>query len=506
MELTRRDVLKAGAVLAARGGRAASRRPNLLLLMADQFRADCLGLDGNRVIRTPNLNRIGSEGIYFRCAYSSTPTCTPARAGLLTGMSPWHHGMLGYSRVGERYPVEMPRLLRGAGYYTTGIGKMHYHPQRNLHGFHQTLLDESGRAESPDFRSDYRAWFWSQEPNLNPDATGISWNSYRSGVYALPEHLHPTVWTANTAVNFLNGYRRPEPFFLKVSFARPHSPYDPPERFWRMYEDAPLPAARVGKWATRYAPKSDETENLWHGDLGAEQVRRSRQGYYGSVSFLDEQIGRILEALEKRGLLEETLIVFAVDHGDMTGDHHLWRKSYAYETSARIPMMMRWPAGLISSARGQVLRETVELRDVLPTFCDAAGVTVPEAVDGRSLLPLASGKKDGWRPYLDLEHDVCYNVSNHWNALTDGKRKYIYHARDGEEQLFDLEKDPAELDDLAPLPAHEAELRRWRERMVNHLAERGEKWVRGGRLIPRPESILHSPNYPGCSCHPAKRT
>ena len=504
MEPTRRDILRSGAAFAARVGAAATRRPNLLLLMADQFRADCIGLDGNRVIKTPNLDRIGSEGVHFRCAYSSTPTCTPARAALLTGMSPWRHGMLGYSRVGERYPVEMPRLLRDAGYYTFGIGKMHYHPQRNLHGFHQTILDESSRVESIDSRSDYRSWFWSLAPNLNPDSTGIGWNSYRASPYAPPEHLHPTRWTADTAVRFLADYNRPEPFFLKVSFARPHSPYDPPERFWKIYEDAALPPARVGKWAARYAPKSDETENLWHGDLGAAQVRRSRQGYYGSVSFVDEQIGRILDALEKRKLLEETLIVFTVDHGDMTGDHNLWRKSYAYESSARIPMMMRWPAGLVSSRRGQVLRQTVEVRDILPTFCEAAGATVPDAVDGRSMLALANGKPDGWRPYIDLEHDVCYNPSNHWNALTDGKWKYIYHAQDGEEQLFDLAGDPAEMNDLSAQPSQEAELRRWRERMVAHLAERGEEWVKSGRLVPRPKSILHSPNYPGCSCHPKR--
>jgi choline-sulfatase len=493
--LTRRDLLRAPAVLATRG-----RRLHLLLLMADQFRADCLALDGNRVIRTPNLDRLGREGVHFRSAYSSTPTCTPARAALLTGMSPWRHGMLGYSRVGERYPVELPRLLREAGYYTLGIGKMHYHPQRNLHGFHQTILDESGRAENPDFRSDYRAWFWSQAPNLDPDATGISWNSCRAGVYALPERLHPTVWTADTAVHFLNTFQRPEPFFLKVSFARPHSPYDPPERFWKMYEDAALPAARVGRWAARYASTSDETENLWHGDLGAAQVRRSRQGYYGSVSLVDEQIGRILEALERRGLLEETLIVFTADHGDMTGDHHLWRKSYAYESSARIPMLLRWPAGLVSARRGQVRREVVEIRDILPTFCQAAGISVPDAVEGRSLLNLAN-----WRPYLDLEHDVCYDVSNHWNALTDGRWKYIYHARNGEQQLFDLEADPAEMDDLAPLAAHEPQLRLWRSRLVEHLAGRGEAWVKGGRLVARPHSILHAPGYPGCSCHPARK-
>jgi arylsulfatase A-like enzyme len=498
--MTRRNFL---ATPAAAWSRAADR-PHLLLLMADQFRADCVGADGNRAIHTPHLDRLAAEGALFRCAYSTTPTCTPARSALLTGLGPWRHGMLGYGRVGEKYPIEMPRALRDAGYYTFAIGKMHYHPQRNSHGFHQVLLDESGRAESPDFRSDYRAWFFSEAPHLDPDATGIGWNDYRSAVYALPERLHPTRWMGDTAVRFLETYSRPEPFFLKVSFARPHSPYDPPERFMRRYADADLPAARVGAWAARYAERSDSSNNIWHGDMGAAQVRRSRQGYYGSVTFVDEQIGRILGALEKRGWLDRTLILFTSDHGDMTGDHHLWRKSYAYQSSARIPMLMRWPAGLVSARRGQVLAQPAELRDILPTLLDAASAAPSAALDGRSLLAPLRGEP--WREFIDLEHDVCYSPANHWNALTDGRWKYIFHARDGAEQLFDLTRDPAELHDLAPEAAHAAQLRLWRGRLIEHLAERGERWVKVGRLALRPESHLYSPHYPGCRCHPLPKS
>lgn len=359
------------------------------------------------------------------------------------------------------------------------------------------MLDESGRIESPDFRSDYRAWFWSEAPNLDPDATGIGWNSYRAAPYALPERLHPTLWTGQTAVNFLRSYSRPEPFFLKVSFARPHSPYDPPQRFWRLYEDAALPPAVVGDWAQGYAPRSSDRDELWHGDLGAVQVRQSRQGYYGSVTFVDEPMGRILEALQERGWLEQTLIVFTADHGDMTGDHHLWRKSYAYQASARIPMLVRWPQGLVSAPRGQVLRQPVELRDLLPTLLDAAGAPLPEGLDGRSLLELLRGRTEAWRAWIDLEHDVCYSPENHWNALTDGRWKYIFHARDGREQFFRLETDPGELRDLAGDPAHQGALRTWRRRLVQHLAERGERFVSNGRPALRPESYLYSPNYPG---------
>jgi choline-sulfatase len=485
--------LAAGAALSSR---TAPSKPNILLLMADQFRGDALGCDGNEQIHTPHLDRLASEGARFRCAYSSTPTCTPARAALLTGLSPWRHGLLGYGKVADRYPVEMPRLLASAGYFTAVIGKCHYTPQRNTHGFDEALLDESGREESIDFRSDYRSWFYSVAPQANPDQTAIGWNDYRAAPYALPEELHPTTWTASTAVKFLQDYQRTQPFFLKVSFERPHSPYDPPQRWWKHYEDAALPKARVGAWAERYTPRSGPDYEIWHGDLGEAQVRSSRQGYYGSVSHVDEQIGGVLEALEKRGWLEETLIVFVADHGDMTGDQNLWRKSYAYEPSARIPMLLRWPSGLVSAKRGTVQAEPVEIRDILPTFLDAAGAAEPNRpLDGRSLLDLARGAKD-WRRFIDLEHDVCYNPANHWNALTDGRMKYIFHARDGEEQLFDLTQDRCELKNLAADTAYSGALSQWREKLVAHLAVRGERFVKNGRLALRPESYLYSPNYP----------
>ena len=487
----------AGAVRAAAAQQSAPahERPHILMIMDDQHRADCLGVDGNRSIHTPNLDRLAREGAYFRCAYSSTPTCTPARAALLTGLSPWNHGMLGYGRIAPQYQYQKPQALRDAGYQTLAIGKNHFTPQRNSHGYHQIVLDESGRVENPEFRSDYRAWFWSQAPGLNPDATGIGFNDFRARAYALPEELHPTRWTADTAINFIRNYDGKRPFFTKVSFARPHSPYDPPERFLRMYRDARLPEAQVGSWAARYAARSDDSNNIWHGDMGPAQVRHSRQGYYGSVSFLDEQIGRIVEALEKRGWLEQTLILFFSDHGDMTGDHHLWRKSYAYEASARIPMLMRWPKGLIAAERGQSIAAPVEIRDILPTLLDAAGVTPARKLDGGSLLQLAGGAAD-WRKHIDLEHDVCYSPANHWNALTDGSVKYIFHARDGEEQLFDLKADPGELRDLAGQPQHSATLREWRGRMLGHLSERGEPFVKGGKLALRPEKKLYSPAYP----------
>ena len=505
-KITRRRLLKtavasAAAMRMAHAGLAAEERasrPNILFLMGDQHRGDCLGADGNRAILTPNLDRLAAEGARFRCAYSSVPSCTPARATILTGLSPWHHGMLGYSRVAERYPHELPRMIRSAGYHTLGIGKMHFHPQRNTHGYHKTILDESGRAQSPDFVSDYRQWFKSVAPDLDPDATGIGWNSHRAAPYALPEHLHPTNWTGTEAVNFLESYDAPEPFLLKVSFARPHSPYDSPERFWKMYRDVDLPQRVLGDWCERHAQRGKpHSDSLWQGDLGPEKPREARAGYYGNVTFIDEQIGRMLDVLDKRGWLENTLILYTADHGDMLGDHHLWRKTYGYEPSARIPMLIRRPGCLGATERGQVISQPVELRDILPTFLDAAGVACdPAQFDGRSMLELVRGNTDGWRETIDMEHSTCYAKENNWTGLTDGRFKYIYYAPDGRQQLFDLENDPDETRDLSSVPEHQETLRAWRRRMVDHLAERGEPFVVGGDLGIRPERTLHSPNYP----------
>jgi len=520
-KFSRRDMFKmavAAGASASLPGRSlaaqtpAKHRPNILLIMADQHRGDCLGVDGNSAIRTPNMDTLAREGVRFRNAYTSTPSCIPARAGLLTGLSPWNHGLLGMDGwpIATRYAAEMPRSLHDAGYYTTTIGKNHFDPPRQSHGYDMMLNDEHHDIVNV-FRSDYHSWFWDKAPNISGpagpndtsdavDGCGFGWkdfwNAYQAKAFPYPEHLHRTQWVGQSAVNFLHTYDRTQPFFLKVSFIPPHSPYIPPKRLMRQYRDADLPKAFHGAWSEKYRPRSGPGLDIWHGDLGPEQVRRSREGYYGQVTFVDEQVGHILDELDARGLMEETLILYCSDHGDMLGDHYMWRKVQPYQSSARIPMLMRWPKGLISAQRGQVLSQPTELRDIMATFLDAASAQAPEKLDGRSLLSLAAGKTEGWRPYIDLEHDVCYSPLVHWNALTDGHTKYIFHAHDGSEQLFDLDHDPQELQDLSSASAHLNQLKLWRGRMVEHLSERGEDWVKDGKLMVRPKSMPISPNYP----------
>jgi arylsulfatase len=469
-------------------------RLNLLFVMTDQHRADCLGSDGNPAIKTPNLDRLAKEGVRFRNAYSSTPTCTPARTALLTGLSPWNHGMLGYGEIPPNLPYEKPRALRDAGYSTTSIGKNHFSPWRNGHGYEQMLLDEhSSMGRKPmEERTDYESWFYSQEPNQNPYATGLGWNDYEGRPFVLPERLHATTWTGDMAVRHLETYRDPRPFYLKVSFIRPHSPYDPPQRHWKMYEDTELPEAKVGRWAARFEKPSSDRPDIWHGKLNPRVIRNSRRAYYACISHVDEQIGRMLETLEKQKQLDQTLIVFTSDHGDMTGDHNLWRKSYAYQASARIPMIVRLPG----ATGGRVLDHPVELRDIFPTLLDAAGQQPARPLDGDSMLKLVRNPSTPWRQFIDLEHNICYAPSNNWNALTDGRTKYIFHAFNGEEQLFDLQKDPHELNDLSKVVESDQLLRLWRQRLLLHFEQRGEPFLVNGQLGLRPKGVPFSPNFP----------
>ena len=492
---TGNDSSKLSKAPATKGG-----KPHIIFIMSDQHRGDALHCMVNKAVISPNIDKLAQEGSLFVCGYSSAPSSTPARAGLLTGMSPWHHGMLGYGKVASKYKYEMPQMLRDLGYYTFGIGKMHWFPQKALHGFHATLVDESGRSETRDFISDYREWFQLQAPGKNPDLTGIGWNNHNAGTYKLEERLHPTAWTGQTACELIRNYDSDQPLFLKVSFARPHSPYDPPKRYLDMYEKVDIPVPFVGDWCGKYAERKDPervSKDAAFANLGEEYAVNSRRHYYANVTFIDDQIGQIIQTLKEKGMYENAIICYTADHGDMLGDHYHWRKTYAYEGSAKIPYIIKWPSAMTTQAiRGKRIEQPVELRDFLPTFIELAGGTVPDDMDGKSLVALASGNKNGWRKYIDLEHATCYSADNYWCALTDGKMKYIWFIHTGEEQLFDLSSDPGEQKNLSGNSRYADRLVEMRKAMVDHLQERGTEFVKDGKLAVRDQTLLYSPNYP----------
>lgn len=458
--------------------------------MTDQQRWDSLGCMGG-MVETPNLDWLASQGTVFDHAYSATPSCVPARASLMTGMDPWHTGILG---MGGGQPEcanlsnTLPEALSASGYHSIGVGKMHFRPQRSLQGFHRTVLDESRRRLDPGFISDYQRWF---ERNAHPDSDtyehGIDANSWMSRPTTVPEHLHPTNWTATESLRALQTRDPSRPFFLKMSFARPHSPYDPPPYYFDLYDRQQLPEAVVGDWAERNdVPTEAVNVNAWRGRRSADEIARARAGYFGSITHIDHQIGRLLIELQDMDQFENTMFVFTSDHGDMLGDHHLWRKTYAYEGSAHIPLVIRLPQPVRECTNRAVAARSdapVCLQDLMPTILETCKINIPETVDGFSLLGECLGQDAGRREFVHGEHSTCYHPDQEMQYLTDGRWKYIWLPRLDEEQLFDLSADPYECNDLSGQEPHAETLGAWRARLVRILASRNAGLTDGDKLV-----------------------
>ena len=458
-------------------------RPNIVFFLADQMRSDCLGILGHPVVQTPHLDDMARNGVLFSSAYSACPSCIASRASMFTGLSPSSHGRLGYQdQVRWHYEDMLPEVLAAAGYQTHCAGKTHFYPQRAHLGFQSLDSYEARQNFDGTYVNDYYEWLRERtNGRLEEHDHGLTDNSWVARPSHLPEELHNSTWTATMAIRFLRRRDRTRPFFLNVSFHRPHAPLDPPRAFYDLYRDREVPPVPVGDWAAVHDLPVDSVD-AWHGHLGPQELAQARRAYCAQVAHIDSQIGRILEALAREIRPGPTYLLFASDHGEMLGDHHLFRKCYAYEGSAKIPLILRAP----EASAAQVCSEPVVCEDIYPTILEMAGLAAPRRTEGRSLLPILarSGGSLG-REYVHGEHSAFYSPETAMQFLTDGREKYVWFTLSGREQLFDLERDPEETRNLAQDPGSAARLGRWRARMVATLAERPEDGLcDGARLIP----------------------
>ena len=452
-------------------------RPNILLLMTDQQRGDCLGVDGHPALLTPTMDTIARGGSRFARAYTTCPTCIAARRSLLSGQFPATHGMVGY-RDGVEWdaPPTLPQVLSQAGYHTYLAGRgMHQHPPRKRYGFDHMVVHQGGE-------SDYREWLARREPEGSGGyyGTGVMHNDWTARPWHLPEAYHTTNWTVNQALEFLRKRDPSAPFFLAVSFIAPHPPLVPPAAYMERYLRVELPPPVLGDWAI---PPPDRGLGLGQAaanvDLQGEALRAARAAYFGLINHVDDQLNRLLNPVDgiDRMTGGNTVVLFCSDHGEMLGDHYLWRKTVPYEPSARIPLLVRAPERFGLRA-GAVVDAPVCLEDVMPTLLELAGAEIPETVEGRSLLPLLRGESASWREHLHIEHAPMHH------SLTDGREKYIWFAADGREQFFDLAADPQECRDRAGCPGDAERVARWRGQLIQELAGRPEGFTDGERLIP----------------------
>jgi arylsulfatase len=464
-------------------------RSNLVLICVEQWRGDCLSIDGHSVVHTPYLDEMASKGTRFRRAYTAVPSCIASRAALFTGLSQRSHGRVGYQDgVAWNYPTTLAGEFTRHGYQTQAIGKMHVYPERSQVGFQNVILHDGplpyARRHNPnyDLVDDYLPWLRQQ---LGRDADdwdhGIFCNSFVARPWDKPEYVHPTDFVVSQALGFLRRRDPRKPFFLYLSFHRPHPPYDPPAWAFEQYLYQAMPEVPVGDWIDMFADqRRPYRHDAFFAQVAPDILQRARAGYYGHQTHIDHQINRFLEALRVFDLYDNTYFCFVADHGELLGDHHMFRKCLPYEGSARVPFILRGPhdSGI---RRGAACNALVELRDVMPTLLDCAGLPIPESVEGHSLLPIARGEAEGVRSTLHSEHTL-FGQSIQW--LTDGHEKYIWFSQTGQEQLFNLDDDPQELHDLAGRPASADRLAHWRGSLVEELMGREEGFTDGKRLIP----------------------
>ncbi len=458
-------------------------QPNILLIVVDEMRGDCLVVAGHPDVKTPYLDTLAVQGVRFECAYSATPSCIPARAALMTGLTQDGHGRYGYrDRVHWDYPHTMPGELTSAGYQTQCVGKMHVHPLRSLQGFMNIELHDgylhSYRDHSVPYYENQKIaddYFHFLKQNLGIDAdvtdTGLECNSWVARPWIYEEKYHPTNWATDRSIDFLRRRDRDKPFFLMTSYVRPHAPYDAPQVYFDMYKDKKLRPPFVGDWADRDAlERNARIYNNSTGPADPQLVHDQMVGYYACITHLDHQIGRLINALTDDGCLRDTLIVFTSDHGELLSDHHLVRKSRAYRGSTNIPLIISGRG----VKRGIVSDTLAELRDIMPTLLDAAGVEIPECVEGMSLWPECAASDEpcgaiAEREYIHGEHEAG-DLSSHW--IVTQSDKYIRYSKSGTERYFDLKADPHELTDKINAPEYRERIDYLRQLLKDELSKR----------------------------------
>ncbi len=475
-------------------GPAKMEKPDVLIIMPDQMRGDCMSAREHPVVRTPNLDKLAKEGALFTRAYTTCPSCIPARHSLLTGLYPATSGMVGFKGQPIKVPT-LPQLLAENGYMTVLVGRnMHQVPETNFYGFQQETLGSTYISED-----EYDKFLRQNAPTSGGirnvfTGLGLTSNGWGGKAWPLPDKLHPTTWIVGQGREVIKKADKNRPLFLTASFYAPHPPLFPPKKYFDHYYKEKLPAPAHGDWVDWSALTAEGDKQGHRVRLEGEALRATQAGYFGLIEQLDTEIKPLIAEFKERSKKAHRpwVIIFCTDHGEMLGDNGYFRKCEPYEGSANIPFIVTGSPELGFKPGGQ-RDELVCLEDIMPTVLALAGVECPSLMDGRNLAPLLREEIKVTRPWLQIEHADCYSKAQAFVALTDGRLKYIWRPLDGSEQLFDLSNDPKEEHNLTPVMSHRTELEEYRNKMIQLLANRPEGFSDGKKLIAgRPFPPLHA--------------
>jgi choline-sulfatase len=443
------------------------RCPDILLVMADQLAPSALPAYGHPLTRTPAMSALASSGVVFDAAYTASPLCAPARAGLLTGLLPSRSGV--YDNAAE-FRAQLPTFahhLRNAGYRTVLAGKMHFCGPDQLHGFEERLTTDIYPADfgwTPDWDHPGR------RPHWYHDMSSV----LQAGPCVRSNQLDFDEEVSFAAERSLFAHLRsadPRPFCYVVSFTHPHDPFTITRPWWDLHAGDDIPMPRIRPDQVMPNPRERRLRQIYQGDttpVTESQVRAARRAYYGAVSYVDDRIGRLLDLLRMTGRLERTVVIVTSDHGEMLGERGAWYKMSCYEGSVRVPLIVSAPSLFPAGRVGQA----VSAMDLMPTLTalarpgeDPDAVTGP--VEGRSLLPLLTRTED--RAAAQARTVAAEYLAEGAIApvvmLRSARHKFVHSPGDPDE-LFDLLADPDELTNLAADPTAARVVEAFREQVA----------------------------------------
>ena len=462
-------------------------QPNILLICVDHWPGSLLGCEGHPSVLTPTLDQLATNGVRFTNAYSITPVCIPARRGLMTGTDPRAHGMRTFEESTPMPPIPtLAGTFADAGYQCYAVGKLHVYPQRDRIGFHDVILNEEGRHHLGIDADDYELFLAENGHAGQEYAHGMPTTDYMMRPWHLPEYYHLTNWTTREMSKIIQRRDPTRPSFWYMSFNFPHPPLVPLKEYLDMYQDAPIPPAHYGDWSEEFDrlpyPLQDRF-NRWYpytkdGKLHDFELRLVRQAFYAQCTHIDHQIRLVVGFLREQGLLDNTIIAFTSDHGDMLGNHGFFAKGLHYEDSARIPLIIVPTANYDYLAHHQTDARLTELMDIMPTLLEMAGIPIPDSVTGQSLA------SEDRRQYLFAEYQEEAMATR---MLRDERYKLIYYPAGNHSQLFDIIHDPNELNDLADDPTVADVKEKLIDKLQTYLYGSDLDWIQNGKLVGLPK-------------------
>lgn len=446
---------------------------NVLMICTDHWPSALMGCAGKQNMMTPTLDTLAENGIRFDNVYSTCPVCIPARRSMMTGLSPRTHGDRVYSERMEMPPAKtLAQVFGDAGYQTFGVGKLHVYPQRNRIGFDDVILQEEGRYEFG-VVDDYQIWLGEHGYLGQEFMHAMGNNTYYTRTWHLPEEAHPTNWVTSRMMKQIKRKDPTRPAFYFASYQFPHPPLVPLQTYWDMYADEEIDAPVCGDWVDdSFIMRAMTEARRIYSD---KEMRLAKRAFYAQCTHIDHQIRLLIGTLRECNLLDNTLIVFLSDHGDMLFDHDMVAKRCFYEGSSCIPFILSGKP--VAKWRGTVENKLGCMEDVMPTILDICGLEIPEKVEGVPLL-------------TNARHEMIYGEMGEGDKATrmahDGRYKLIYYPYGNLFHLFDLENDPREIHNLVDVPELKEVRRRLERFLKEHLYGKDLDWMTDGKLTGLP--------------------